>query len=132
VTREVLTGHGIDDFPFPTHKSARLRLERFWKERGMEREKEGQVGTNTVHGRTDMQGRRGWMVTELYSSHSPKPGKCAELADHFQPRDSLCGTSPRSQPRSCLILFLVLCSSSHLSLTSSLLPTQHKSPTFAG
>jgi len=60
VTREVLTGRGIDDFPFPTRKSARLRLERFWKERGMEREKkEGQVGTNTVHGRTDMQGRRG-------------------------------------------------------------------------
>ena len=36
---EVLTGcgiqGGIDDFP--THKSARLRLERFWKERAMER-----------------------------------------------------------------------------------------------
>ena len=32
---EVLTGRSIDEFP--THKSARLSLERFWKERAMER-----------------------------------------------------------------------------------------------
>jgi len=54
LTREVLTGRGINDFP--TRKSAGLRLERFWKEqRWREKQKEAQVGTYTVHGRTDMQ-----------------------------------------------------------------------------
>jgi len=38
VTHEVLTGRCIDDFP--TRKSARLRLEGFWKEREVERERE--------------------------------------------------------------------------------------------
>ena len=32
---QFLTGRGIDDFP--TRKSARSRLERFWKEQAMER-----------------------------------------------------------------------------------------------
>jgi len=49
VTREVLTGRGIDDFP--TRKIARLRLERFWRyERRTEKKKRGRWALSTKVG----------------------------------------------------------------------------------